>query len=61
MKSVVSIRARRALIGALVGLPWLLRGSLVSAQPLNLLKPHQAIRHLCAGVFVSPGCQNDKS
>ena len=50
MKPQKSIQ-RRGFVVVLLSLPALLHARRASAKPLS---PHQAIRQLCAGVFVSP-------
>ena len=47
---------RRGFIVALMCLPALLHARKASATPLL---PHQAIRQLCTGVFVSPNSRKD--
>lgn len=54
MKSA-TVTSRRSFIVALMGLPALLHIRGASAKSLS---PHQAIRELCAGVFVSPNSRN---
>lgn len=55
MKSA-TVTSRRSVIVALMGLPALLYLRGASAKPLS---PHQAIRHLCSGVFVPPNSRKD--
>lgn len=55
MKSTIATQ-RRSFIGSLMCLPVLLHTRWAGAKSLT---PHQAIRQLCAGVFVSPNSSKD--